>query len=86
MSPVRRFRRIEDMPQDVWRMPGDPVLYRVIAELWSYGARTVPRRFPPGVYRYRSLEELNAQTERWAAADLDALQRRRGLPENGASD
>lgn len=62
---VRKFRGIEDMEREKWRQPGDPTLYRVIARLWEFGRRTGDRRFPPGVYRHRSIADLNAQTERW---------------------
>ena len=63
--PVRKFRTIEDMERSKWRRPGDPDLYRSIASVWDFGRRTRPRRFPPGVYRHRSMSDLNAQTERW---------------------
>lgn len=62
---VRKFRGIEEMERERWRQPGDPALYQVIARLWDFGRRTGGRRFPPGVYRHRSIADLNAQTERW---------------------
>jgi hypothetical protein len=70
--PVRRFRSVEEMNQPRWRQPGDPELYAAIAALWRLGARTGQRRFPPGVHKHRSIEELNATTERWAQANFDA--------------
>lgn len=76
--PVRRFRSVEDMNREVWRTPGDPMLYRVMASLWAAGARTVPRHFPPGVHRCRSIEDVNAQTQAWAAADFERRRRQRG--------
>jgi hypothetical protein len=75
--PVRRFRTVADMSAPIWRQPGDPALYRAIAALWRSGQRTVAPRFPPGVYRHRSIEELNDQTEHWAAANFRAFQLRR---------
>jgi hypothetical protein len=63
--PVRKFRNVDQMNQPQWREPGDPHLYRAIARLWAFGQRTRRRRFPPGVHRYRSIEELAAQTIRW---------------------
>jgi hypothetical protein len=53
------------MERPSWREPGDPNLYRAIARVWEFGQRSGRRRFPPGVYMYRSVEQLNAQTERW---------------------
>lgn len=70
--PVRRFRRVEDMERPLWRNPGDPALYRAIASLWDFGRRTRWQTFPPGVYRHASIEELNAQTERWRVYGHDS--------------
>ncbi len=70
--PVRRCRSVEEMNQPRWGTPGDPELHAAIAALWRLGARTGQRRFPPGVHKLRSIEELNATTERWAQANFDA--------------
>ena len=75
--PVRRFRSVEEMEQPVWRTPGDPALYRAIAALWDFGMRTVPRQFPPGVYRHRSIEALNETTDAWQRENLEALRQQR---------
>src|SRR5262245_59192544 len=69
LMAVRKFRTVEDMEQPYWRQPGDPLLYRTIARLWEFGRRTSARHISPGVYRHRTIEDLNAQTEAWAAAD-----------------
>jgi hypothetical protein len=61
--PVRKFRSIEEMDASTWRVPGDPDLYRAIAFVWELARRTNPRRFIPGVYRYRSIEEMNRADE-----------------------
>jgi predicted nucleotidyltransferase len=66
--PVRRFRSVDQMNQPHWREPGDPDLYRTIARVWTFGQRTGRRRFPPGVHRHRSIEELDLQTARWNEA------------------
>ena len=78
--PVRRFRSIEDMSRPRWRAAGDSDLFRTIARLWAFGQRTGVRRFPPGVYRSRTVEEMNARSDRWSQANFDALveARRRG--------
>jgi len=59
------------MNQPRWRGPGDPDLYRTIARVWAFGRRTNRRRFPPGVHRYRSIEQLDAQTAGWSEAATD---------------
>ena len=73
--PVRKFRSVQDMERPLWREPGDPLLYRTMARLWEFGRRTGGRRFPPGVYRHRSIEELTALVDRWNATHVDARAR-----------
>lgn len=75
--PVRRFRSVYEMEQPVWRTPGDPELYRAIAAIWELGMRTLPRRFPPGVHRRRSIDALNAATDAWQRENLEALRQQR---------
>jgi len=65
--PVRKFRSVEEMEPAPWRRPGDPALFRAIAAVWEFGNRTRPRRFPPGVFRYRSVEEMKRASEDRAA-------------------
>jgi len=48
-------------------------LLEAIAALWTAGAATVGHRFPPGVYRHRSIESLNALTERMGAGERRAF-------------
>lgn len=63
--PVRKFRSVEALNQPYWRTPGDPALYLAIAGLWDVGSRTQRRRFPPGVHRHRSIQDMDAVVERW---------------------
>jgi hypothetical protein len=63
--PVRKYRSIADMPDETWRQPGDPTLYRAIRQVWDFGRRTSRRHYPPGVYRYRSIQEMDAAQREW---------------------
>jgi hypothetical protein len=57
--PIYKFRSIEEMDAQSWRHPSDPELYRAISFVWNLAHRTNPRRFSPGVCKYRSIEEMN---------------------------
>ena len=57
--PIRKFRSVDEMPEGIWRQPGDPELYRVIRSLWDAGRRMRPRSFAPGLRRYASIEEMD---------------------------
>jgi len=78
--PVRKFRDVSEMEDTLWREPRDPDLHRAIAAVWDFAARVLPRHFPPGVYRHRSIEEAKALREEWEIADFQAFHsnRKRG--------
>ncbi|AMY08920.1 hypothetical protein LuPra_02126 [Luteitalea pratensis] len=72
--PIRKFRSVEAMSAPTWREPGQPELRRVIEALWTNGLRLQGPRFPPGVHRYRSIEDLDAQVQRWQQDHVDRRQ------------
>jgi hypothetical protein len=71
--PVRKFRSVDAMEEPMWRQPGDPQLYRAIAHVWAFGRRIVPRRFPAGVHRHRSITDMDRLVEQWSIADFERL-------------
>jgi hypothetical protein len=76
--PVRKFRSIEDMNQNqpLWREPGDPMLYRAIALVWEAARRTNPRRFGPGVHKFRSIDEMSRAQDADLSEHIQDLRRR----------
>ena len=70
--PVRKFRTVEELNQPAWRTPGDPSLYRAMARLWRLGRTTGTHRFPPGVHRARSIEEVNERSSLWSESGARA--------------
>ena len=66
--PVRKFRSVADMPSPSWRRPLDPANLKLACDLSQTAARLAPRRFPPGLHRYRSVEAARKQREEWERA------------------
>jgi hypothetical protein len=64
--PLRKFRSIDDMKTPIWRRPGDPALFREMAGIWDVGSRTSRRRYPPGLHKHGSLEEMQLVQATWA--------------------
>ena len=57
---VRRYRSVEDMPRP-WRSADDPGNLRAVAEMLALHRRLIPAGQPkPGVRRYRSAQEAEA--------------------------
>ncbi|MBP7676238.1 MAG: hypothetical protein KBB14_07950 [Thermoanaerobaculia bacterium] len=82
--PVRKFRSIEEMKKDRGYDRDDPRLPRIIEGIWDFGRRTTRLRFPPGVHRYRTVEEMTARTAEWAEDNFRAFRARRDAERAGA--
>ncbi len=77
--PVRRFRNVEEMNQAEWLTPGSAALSAVLRANWELAERTVRPRFPPGVYRHRSIEDAKRLRTAWEAENLARYRARLGL-------
>ena len=56
--PVRKARSVADMKDSPWREPGDAELFRAIRQVWEFSERACQARFPPGVHRHRSADDM----------------------------
>jgi len=70
--PVRRLRSLSEAEENVWMDPADPSLWKGISAVWGLARRLSPPHFPPGVYKHRSIEALNRQTDAWEADHVAA--------------
>ena len=75
--PVRKYRRVEDMPDTALAHDaGDPAIPQAIRHLWDLSERLlwpVGTCIPRGVRKYRSIEEANADRDRWEQERVDRL-------------
>jgi hypothetical protein len=75
--PVRKYRSIEEMNRDWrWNRAGDPAITRKIRGLWHFAeaaVQPVGLCIPRGVHKYRSIEEANADRDRWEQERVDRL-------------
>ena len=73
---VKKFRSVEQMEDTLWHEPGHPALFKAIEAVWDFAERTVGARFPPGVYRHRSIEVAERLREQWDEANFRSYQKR----------
>jgi len=77
--PFRKVRNLQEMEDSLWREPGDPDLWRAIDAVWKFAERTCPQRFPPGVYRHRTIEDAQRQRDLWEEENFKSFWKRRGV-------
>ena len=82
----QKFHDFEQAREALWIARGDPRLVERIRSLWSFSSRLLGGRSGPrGVQRFRTIEEANADRERWVAERALALRAERisGTGEQG---
>ena len=64
--PVKKYRSVEEMEDASWTAPGTAehsrAIQRVIELVTFFASK---KRLPPGVFKFRSVEEASAQREAW---------------------
>lgn len=63
--PVYRWKNLEDMRRHRWLQPGDPRIWERFRMVVSLGNSCLRVHRPPGVHRFRTIEELQAFQESW---------------------
>ncbi len=63
---VRKLRSLDEAENGLWMEPSDPRLLPTILQVWATADALAPMTFPRGVYKHRSIEAMNRQTEAWA--------------------
>lgn len=79
--PIRKFHSVEEMDSaksDLWAEPEES-LFKRIGALWKRSARLSPRKYPRGVFKFRSIEEMQAQREHLTKQHVRQLRKDRGL-------
>ncbi|MFA5594026.1 MAG: hypothetical protein WDA15_01950 [Trueperaceae bacterium] len=74
--PIKRFRSIEDVPPPEGHDPNDPEARRKAEAYFGELSHQLPPLFPPGIYKYRSIEEAGAAKEAAIIARARALRRK----------
>ena len=65
--PVRKFPSLAEAEQAKRILPGSVEFSRAVrAVFWIAATLSPMRNAPPGVYKFRSLEEAQAQKKAWA--------------------
>ena len=63
--PVQKFRTLEEAERALWTEPAGATLIERIRRVWHRSTILAGRSFPTGVRKYRTLEEAEADRQRW---------------------
>jgi len=67
--PISKYKTSEQAETALWNFHPDATYYKKIAELWEFANQLNPVRCPQGVFKFRTIEEANADREAWELAE-----------------
>ena len=68
--PVQKFRTLDEARRALWMRSDDPRLPDRARRLMAFSRRLAIVHAPPGVRRFRTMEEANAERKTWRVATL----------------
>ena len=71
--PIQKFRSVEEMPDLEWTDPKDERLLDRLRKLSARWAQLIPRSYPRGIFKFRTVEEAQQARERLLEQDLQRL-------------
>ena len=63
--PVQKFRSLDDARRALWTRSDDPRLPARARNLMAFSRRLAVVHAPPGVRKFRTIEEANAERKTW---------------------
>lgn len=75
--PVKKYHFVGEMDHDIWYQRGDPQLFRAIRAVWNLAQMLARPTFPPGVYRFSSIDQAAEQRTAWERRNIQRIQRDR---------
>jgi hypothetical protein len=68
--PVQKFRTLDEARRALWMRSDDPRLPDRALRLMAFSRRLAIVHAPPGVRRFRTMEEANAERKTWRVETL----------------
>ncbi len=68
--PVQKFRTLDEARRALWMRSDDPRLPDRARRLMAFSRRLAIVHAPPGVRRFRTMEEANAERKTWRVETL----------------
>jgi hypothetical protein len=65
MGSIQKFSSFEEAETALYCLEPDQAYFERVANLWNLVDHLCPRKYPRGIFRYRSIDEANRQAEEW---------------------
>ena len=63
--PVSKFRTYEEAEKALWNFEPDEAYFQRVVRLFEFAQKLNPVHYPHGVFKYKSIEDANKQSEEW---------------------
>jgi hypothetical protein len=59
VMPVYKYKSFDGADKALWNFHPDEEYFKQVAELWRFANKLSPITYPPGIFKFRTIEEAN---------------------------
>jgi len=78
--PIYKYKSFEAAEKALWNLNPDENYLKRVAELWEFANELNPISYPPGIFKFKTIEEANRHRE---AIEIAHARRLRAMRETG---
>ena len=66
--PVYKYKTFEKAKKALWNFYPDAAYFEQVADLWDTADKLCPISYPPGVFKFKSINDADKQRKEWEIA------------------
>jgi len=75
--PIYKYKTFEEAERALWNFHPDEAHFKRVAELWDFADRLNPITYPPGIFKFKTIEEANRHREEIELAHAKKIRQQR---------
>jgi hypothetical protein len=75
--PVYKYKTFEEAERAFWNIKVDDEHFKRVAELWEFAHELNPLSYPPGIFKFKTIEEANRHRDEIELAHAKQLRLKR---------
>ena len=75
--PVYKYKTFKEADYALWNFHPDEAYYKQVADLWDFADKLNPIRYPPGIFKFKTIEEANRHRKEFEMAHAKKLRQKR---------
>lgn len=72
--PIFKYKTFEEAERALWNFQPDETYFTKVAELWNFANKLSPIIYPKGIFKFKTLKEVNKHREEFELKNAKNVQ------------